>query len=140
MLDKIGYGVLGLRTVRQRLQRPQAFGYFIIAENQRVLCAEFVRLAESLAKFLLDWRQLDAEARLAQIFRRAYGGRVSSFTHPGDVHVTAFLGWRFPAFLPRPCQPVFADGKADAFCWRPAKHFYQPAVEPPAAHGMFGTA
>src|SRR5260370_25557144 len=101
MLDKIGYGVLGLRTVRQRLQRPQAFGYFIITEDQRVLRAEFVRLAERLAKFLLDWRQLDAEARLAQIFRRAYGGPVSSVTHPGDVYLTGSFGLRVSTFFLR---------------------------------------
>ncbi len=50
MVEQIRFGVLFLRAVRQRLQRPQAFGYFIIAENQRVLRAEFIRLAESLAE------------------------------------------------------------------------------------------
>src|SRR5229473_3659856 len=101
MVEQVGLGKLCLRAVRQRLQRPQAFGYFIIAENQRVLRAKFVRLAESFAEFLLDGRQLDAKSRLAQIFRRADSGRESSFTHPGDVNVAALLGGRFSTLLQR---------------------------------------
>src|SRR5260370_6078452 len=139
MLQQIRFGVLCLRTVRQRLQRPQAFGYFIIAEDQRVLRAEFVCLAERLAELLFNRRQFDAEAGFAQIFRRADGGRARSFTHPGDVDVTALLGWRFAALLQRQDPAVFADGKADALCWRTAKQFYQSVVAAAAADGILRT-
>src|SRR5882762_646277 len=139
MFQQIRFAVLFLRAVRQRLQRPQAFGYFIIAENQRVLCAEFIRLTEGFAEFLLDRGQLNAEARLAQIFRRADGGGVSSFTHPGDVHVAALLGGHLAALLQRQDQAIFTDGKADALGWRSAKQFYQSVIAPAAADGILRT-
>src|SRR6267143_5040162 len=139
MVKQVGLGKLCLRAVRQRLQRPQTFGHFIVAENERVLSAELVRLPERLAEFLLHRRQLDAETRLAQILRRADGGGVRPFTHPGDVHVAALLRRRFPALLQRQDQAVLADGKADALGWRPAKQFYQSVVAPAAAHSILRT-
>src|SRR3979490_3224615 len=78
IFEQIGFGVFFLRAVRQRLQRPQAFRYFIVAENQGIPGAEFIRLSESFPEFLFHRRQLNAEARLAQIFRRADSGGVSS--------------------------------------------------------------
>ncbi len=101
-----------------------------------MLRAELVRLAESSAEFLLHRRQLNTEARFAQIFGRADGGRVSSFTHPSNVHVAARLRRRFPALLQRQDQAVFADGKPNALGWRPAKQFYQPVVAAAAADGI----
>src|SRR5205085_5402486 len=56
---------------RQRLQRPLAAFHFIISENQRVSSAQFVRLAQRLAEFLLHRRQLDAKSCRAQAFRSA---------------------------------------------------------------------
>src|SRR5438094_4169826 len=136
MLEQIGFSELCLRAVGQRLQRPQTFGHVIVAEDQRVLRAEFVRLAEGFAEFLLHRRKLHAESCLAQIFRCADGCRLRALAHPRDVYVTALLNRRFPAFLQRQDQAVFADGKADALGWRPAQQFYQPVVATAAAHGI----
>src|SRR5947207_666824 len=136
MLEQIRFSELCLRAVGQRLQRPPSFGHFVVAEDQRVLRAEFVRLAERFAEFLLHWRQLHAESRLAQIFRGADGGRMRALAHPRDVYVTALLNRRFPAFLQRQDQAVFADGKADTLGWRAAQQFYQPIVAPAAAHSI----
>src|SRR5882762_1980979 len=64
---------------------------------------------------------------------------MSSFAHPGDVHVAALLGSRLPTLLERQDQAVFADGKADALCWRPAKQFYQSVVAAAAADSILRT-
>src|SRR2546430_2547798 len=63
--QQLRLGEFPLLARRQRLQRPFAAFHFIIAENQRVSSAQFVRLAQRLAEFLLHGRQLDAEARRA---------------------------------------------------------------------------
>src|SRR5438067_3392895 len=63
--QQLRLGEFPLLARRQRLQRPFAARHFIIAENQRVSSAQFVRLTERLAEFLLHRRQLDAEARRA---------------------------------------------------------------------------
>src|SRR6266487_371166 len=85
MLHQIRFSKLFLLSVGERFQRPLAAGHFIVAENEGEACAQFVGLAESLAEFLLERRELDAEARVAQIFRRANRCRVGLFAHPGDV-------------------------------------------------------
>src|SRR5260370_35372360 len=95
MFQQIWFRVLCLRAVRQRLQRPQAFGDFIIAEDQRVLRAEFVCLAERLAELLLHGRQLDADADLAQFFRRAYGGRRTYLPRTAAANLPALLAVAF---------------------------------------------
>src|SRR5438309_391184 len=139
MLEQIRFSELCLRAVGQRLQRPQTFGHFVVAGNERVLRAEFVRLAEGFAKFLLHRRQLHAESCLAQIFRCADGGRLRALAHPRDVYVAALLNRRLPAFLQRQDQAVFANGKADTLGWRTAQQFYQPIVASAAADGILRT-
>src|SRR6266481_6710298 len=85
MLQQIRFSKLCLRTVRQRLQRPQAFGNFIIAENEGVLGAKLDGAPEGYAEFLFDGRQFDTEAGVAQSFGGAESGGVGAFAHPGDV-------------------------------------------------------
>ncbi len=62
MLHQIRFSKLFLLSVGKRFQRPFAAGDFIVAENQREACAQFVGLAEGFAEFLLDGRKLDTIA------------------------------------------------------------------------------
>src|SRR6266849_6585975 len=138
MLHQIRFGELCLRTVRQRLQRPFAAAHLIVAENEGEACAQFVGLAEGFPEFLLDRRKLDTEARGAQIFRGANGCRVGLLAHPSDVQKwrVASGEWRVTSLQQREYQAIFADGEADALCWRSAQQFHQAIVAAAATHSI----
>src|SRR6266852_7872785 len=93
-------------------------------------------MAQGFAEFLLQRRELDAEAGAAQIFSGADGGGVGFFAHPGDVDVAALRHLAFTAFLERQDEAVFAYGEADAFCWRAAEELHEAVVAAAAADGV----
>jgi len=108
-----------------------SFGYFIIAENQRVLRAEFIRWREPCRIFARP-AQLNLKPPCANL-RRADGGWRER-VHPSTMY-TSRPCWAGASRSPAGQDQAVFPSQTDTLRWRPPSNS-TVLVAPAAAHGI----